>query len=118
MNYESTTDVFVASALTGAVIGSIIGVLPFLAGHAKGRKQDATSALLLCGVFGALGGWQGAAIMAGLAFLYIVWKPAVRTAPKQTKRIPCPHCREMIMPGEKLCRFCGRSLVKSDEISQ
>jgi hypothetical protein len=26
------------------------------------------------------------------------------------KRVPCPHCAELIMPQAKVCRFCGRDL--------
>lgn len=28
------------------------------------------------------------------------------------KRVPCPHCGEMILPGAKICRFCKSKLGK------
>jgi hypothetical protein len=27
------------------------------------------------------------------------------------KRVPCPHCAELIMPQATVCRFCGRDLL-------
>lgn len=29
-------------------------------------------------------------------------------------RVPCPHCREMIIADASVCRFCGRDVAHAD----
>ncbi len=31
------------------------------------------------------------------------------------ERIPCPYCKELIMPGAVKCRFCGEKISKKDQ---
>jgi hypothetical protein len=33
---------------------------------------------------------------------------------QDTQRVPCPYCAELIMPGAKICRFCGREIDRQD----
>jgi hypothetical protein len=35
----------------------------------------------------------------------------VRRSNRTEGRVPCPYCAEMILPGAKVCRFCGRELA-------
>jgi hypothetical protein len=35
----------------------------------------------------------------------------VRRSTRTEGRVPCPYCAEMILPGAKVCRFCGRELT-------
>ena len=41
-------------------------------------------------------------------------KAEEKAAQQDAKRIPCPECREKILPDAKKCRFCG-STIQSPE---
>ena len=110
MYYGSTTDALVASIIMGGVVGLLIGLVPLLVGFIKGHSRDGAIGLLLCVIFGALGGWVMAGIIGIFAVIGVARMPS---APSTPDRVPCPHCAEMIRPGAKVCRFCGNSLEAS-----
>jgi uncharacterized membrane protein YqaE (UPF0057 family) len=46
----------------------------------------------------------------------MVWAVSAQSkAPPPDQRQPCPFCKELIMPGAVVCRFCGRGLSAQSE---
>ncbi len=107
MYYQSAEDFLIASAIIGTVLGLFIGFVPLVVGLIKGHSQQGAVGFLLCAISGAIAGWVGAGVMALLAVIVIGLRPS---AQNEAKRVQCPHCRELIMPGAKVCRFCERDL--------
>lgn len=50
-----------------------------------------------------------------LGLLIVGFLPSVKPASASTasaeKRVPCPRCKEQIVDGASVCRFCGHEIV-------
>jgi hypothetical protein len=106
MQTQSATDVALVSGIQGLVIGLMVGVLFFLWAYSKRQSRLGAECWVFCAIMGAILGWRGMGI-AAIASAIAIAGSRTGTA---SKRVPCPYCREMIMPGAKVCRFCGRDL--------
>jgi hypothetical protein len=51
----------------------------------------------------------------GLALFFVLRRSAPASRPQAEQRVPCPYCAELILPGAKICRFCGRELPARSE---
>lgn len=94
-------DLFAVSVVGGLVIGLVVGIVPLLIGVARNQARNGAVVLTVCAVAGAIGGFY----LSGIAAL--LFTVLLLATPGQPKRMPCPWCKELILPGASVCRYCG-----------
>ena len=53
--------------------------------------------------------------MTALEDLVIIYRMNQKSDSKKQKRVPCPYCKELIMPKAIKCRFCGEKLSTKNQ---
>ena len=76
------------------VVWLVCAFLGALIGSSKGQAAAGFFLGLLLGVIGLI--------------IVVFLKPA--DSSKQSKRVPCPHCAEQIMPAASVCPHCNREV--------
>jgi Superinfection immunity protein len=81
-------------------------LLPFSIASLRSHKNTGAIFVLNLLLGWTLLGWVAA----------MVWAVSAQPkAPPPDQRQPCPFCKELIMPGAVVCRFCGRGLSAQSE---